>query len=106
MGRGALNRGTNLLQQLWSKTDIPTKDCWEWTGVKNQDGYGRVRVNGKLLSAHRVVYAQLYGPIPEGLNVLHNCDNPGCVNPTHLRLGTQTDNLHDAYDRERRGKLT
>jgi hypothetical protein len=74
--------------------------CWEWQRVKNQDGYGRVKRNGKLESAHRVAYELYVGPIGDK-QVLHKCDNPGCVNPDHLFLGTIQDNNRDKAQKGR-----
>jgi hypothetical protein len=69
--------------------------CWEWAGHVNSHGYGMFCVKGKSLTAHRLSYIYTYGAIPEGLSVLHHCDNPLCVRPDHLWLGTQLDNLAD-----------
>lgn len=75
--------------------------CWPWTqGTRN--GYGRFYVgNKKYLEAHRVAYALMNGPIPEGVDVLHSCDNPPCCNPAHLSLGTHTDNMRDMESKGR-----
>jgi len=69
--------------------------CWEWKWTSHSNGYGRCRINGRTVYAHRVAYAFWIGPIPEGLDVLHRCDNPRCVNPQHLFLGTAVDNALD-----------
>jgi len=74
--------------------------CWEWLAVKNQDGYGRVKRFGKLESAHRVSYELYKGPLG-GKHVCHSCDNPGCVNPEHLWLGTHKDNQKDKANKNR-----
>lgn len=78
-------------------------DCWEWRGVRNRDGYGvisRGRGNKKVL-AHRAAYAEWVDPIPEGMVVMHSCDNPPCVNPEHLTVGTQRDNIRDMAAKRR-----
>ena len=71
--------------------------CWEWTGLKDRDGYGRY--NDTM--AHRVSWMIKYGDIPSGKFILHSCDNPGCVNPDHLKIGTNIDNMRDMVDRKR-----
>lgn len=81
--------------------------CWRWTGCKNQDGYGLIggpRINGKPYArkTHRVAYAEFIGRIPKGLSVLHKCDNRACINPEHLYLGTQRDNVRDMAERNQR----
>lgn len=74
----------------------PTQEgCLEWTACKNKAGYGQIGSNGNRLRAHRVAYEMFVGPIPEGLCVLHRCDNPSCVNHARLFLGTRTDNMAD-----------
>ena len=65
--------------------------CIITNAYKDRDGYGRIRGEG----AHRLAYINYYGPIPKGMVVLHTCDNPSCVNPQHLKLGTHKDNMED-----------
>ena len=73
----------------------PGTDCWEWTGSRNQAGYGVVRMTDSSFPAHRVSYELFIGPIPEGWCVCHRCDNPPCCNPNHLFVGTKDDNNQD-----------
>ena len=73
--------------------------CWEWTGCRDKGhgkGYGLMGFN---VRAHRYSYERFVGPIPRGMLVLHSCDNPGCVNPEHLRVGTDADNMRDRDSR-------
>lgn len=75
-------------------------ECWDWTATFS-NGYPRFRFMGRMQMAHRVLYALVKGPIPEGMVVRHTCDNSRCINPEHLVLGTQRENM---ADRERRGR--
>lgn len=75
--------------------EVAESGCWIWTGTRLSAGYGVIRHEGKLVRAHRVSWEMNRGPIPEGKRVLHRCDVPFCVNPAHLFLGTQADNVSD-----------
>jgi len=86
-----------LEERFWEKVK-KSKGCWIWTGSCNMKGYGHIGeggIGGRTLAAHRVAYELTYGSIPTGRFVLHHCDNPSCVNPKHLFLGTQRDNVID-----------
>lgn len=80
-------------------------DCWVWTGAKTSKGYGGLQEGGrgsKMLLAHRVSYEIHKGPLADGMLVLHSCDNPSCVNPDHLRAGTQSENIKEAFSKGRK----
>lgn len=81
---------------------IGNKDnCWEWIGNISLLGYGHFFMNGKLEQAHRAAWKIYKGKIPKGICVCHTCDNPSCVNPKHLWLGTQTENIRDMMKKGR-----
>jgi hypothetical protein len=75
--------------------------CHLWTGFRNSDGYGQMRVGGVNRTTHRIAWEAAHGPIPEGMVVMHTCDNPPCCNPAHLKLGTPGDNVRDRIERGR-----
>lgn len=86
--------------KFWSKVDKRGPDeCWEWQG---KGDYGRFCLCKKVILAHRYSWSLVNGDVPEGFDILHSCDNPGCVNPAHLRPGTQIDNNRDMEERGRR----
>jgi len=89
-------------EYFWSRVD-KTGDCWLWTGARFPNNYGHVMIRRKNLLTHRVAYELTTGLlIPPRLYVCHHCDNPPCVRPDHLFLGTQKENLQDAL---RKGRL-
>jgi hypothetical protein len=99
------HRYGSIEQRFWKKVDQTSNPdgCWLWTGWHDAAGYGEMSIpgTGRNTKAHRVAYLLTKGPIPDGLLVLHRCDNPPCVRPGHLFLGTQGDN---ARDREAKGR--
>lgn len=80
--------------RYWAKVTV-TDGCWGWIGATVK-GYGVLNVQRRLVYVHRLSWALHNGAIPDGMHVLHRCDNPPCSNPSHLFLGTATDNLRDA----------
>lgn len=97
---------TKMIERFWEKVDVPPSDdvCWNWLAGKNKQGYGEFTSslrNGKHTRAHQVSWIIHFGDIPEGMHVLHTCDNPSCVNPKHLFLGSHTDNMRDMIKKGR-----
>lgn len=93
---------SSVEERFWGKVDKRgPDDCWEWGACGNSNGYGLLKVDGRMALVHRFSWTLAYGPIPEGLCVLHKCDNRACCNPAHLFLGTHRDNMRD---RDRKGR--
>lgn len=91
--------------RFWLRVSMPSPDaCWEWSGTRNEHGYGVIRVGRRNWRTHRVMWAIVNGEdvLPPEMKLLHRCDNPPCCNPAHLRTGTQADNVADMHSKGRR----
>ncbi len=86
-------RRARTIATFWDRV-ARTEGCWEWTGPRVKQGYGKV--GSEASRTHRLAWTLTYGPIPAGLDVCHTCDNPPCCRPDHLRLGTRGENMRDA----------
>jgi HNH endonuclease len=93
-------RQSDVTRRLGNSEHMPS-GCIEFRGRLNACGYGVLRINGRSTLAHRAAHELHVGPIPDGLQVLHTCDNPACINPDHLWLGTHTDNMRDMASKGR-----
>lgn len=92
---------SNLVKERFEKYINKTKQCWVWKASKTWHGYGRFWFNRKHISAHRMSWFLYKGKIPKRLFVCHKCDNPPCVNPAHLWIGTAQDNVIDKFKKGR-----
>lgn len=90
----------NIQKRFWEKVS-KTENCWNWLASLDKDGYGKIKFLGKNRRAHRMAWILINGKIPKGLYVLHKCDRPSCVNPAHLFLGTNEDNMKDMIKKDR-----
>lgn len=89
-------------KRLWENVR-KMDSCWVWTGARTKDGYGKMKAIDKVYSVHRLSWMIHKGKIPAGMNVLHRCDNPPCINPDHLWIGTTKDNVADKVAKKRHG---
>ena len=93
----------NAMKRFFDKVNIPDNldNCWRWEGRKCTGGYGFFHLNGKERKAHRVSWELAYGPIPKDFYICHHCDNPSCVNLSHLFVGTHSENMFDSSRKKR-----
>jgi len=82
-------------RRLYKGAKKTESGCWEWQGQAGSSGYGQIKAFGKMVSCHRLSFELHNGPIQDGLEVMHSCDNRRCINPDHLSLGTHQQNIDD-----------
>lgn len=95
-----------MIERFWAKVDRSAgkQSCWPWIAGRLPSGYGQFNLRGRTELAHRVAWALTWFEVPDGLCVMHRCDNPPCVNPAHLRLGSSLDNNLDAKRKQRNAR--
>lgn len=106
VGSHAMKCDVSPAELFWQKVNRNGPGgCWLWTGsIKPRNGYGNMTVKAVNWNTHRFAYAQVKGAIPKGMEVMHTCDVPHCVNPEHLRLGTHAENMADCKAKGRNTK--
>lgn len=103
VGRKRFGKDRFTKEFIKERIEVDKNDCWIWKGAKHRQGYGSIRFNGKTSLSHRLSWIIFRGEISESMKVCHTCDIPSCVNPDHLFLGTQTDNIEDC---QKKGRFT
>lgn len=99
-GQRGGSKPASIEKRFWSKVKVVDNSCWEWQGSKDRDEYGQAFHDQKFIAAHRLSWLVHKGNLPN-LFVCHKCDNPSCVNPDHLFLGTNSDNMLDMVKKGR-----
>jgi hypothetical protein len=98
-------RFKTVAERFWEKVDVEgVSECWNWKASTTRGGYGQFWLGGTQVKAHRVAWELTNGPIPEGMYCLHQCDNPRCCNPNHIRLGSLAENMQECVERDRIAK--
>jgi hypothetical protein len=103
------DQSTKLQNRFWVKVVANAPDvCWPWTGALTHNGYGKFSIGPRgaqrVVRSHRLVWEMVYGNVPNGMQVLHRCDNRRCCNPEHLFLGTNLDNVADKLAKNRQAR--